>query len=204
MRVLDYADAGGDAKLAINPSGNFLLSVVISVPFGTGCIVILGMSTSTYTLIHVLISLVGIGSGLVVVFGLLSGKRLDRWTALFLVTTVATSVTGFGFPFDHLLPSHKVGIISLIVLAVAILARYVFHLAGAWRWIYVLGAVIALYLNVFVLIVQSFEKVPALKAMAPTQSEPPFLIAQLVVLALFIVLAIFAVKRFRVAPALAV
>jgi hypothetical protein len=166
--------------------------------------VILGMSTSTYTLIHVLISLVAIGSGLVVVFGLLSGKRLDRWTALFLVTTVATSVTGFGFPFDHLLPSHKVGIISLIALAIAIPARYVFHLAGAWRWIYVLGAVIALYLNVFVLIVQLFEKVPALKAMAPTQSEPPFLIAQLVVLALFIALAIFAVKRFRVAPAHAV
>jgi hypothetical protein len=166
--------------------------------------VILGMSTSTYTLVHVLISLVGIGSGLVVVFGLLAGKRLDGWTALFLVTTVATSVTGFGFPFDHLLPSHKVGIISLIVLAVAIPARYAFHLAGAWRWIYVVAAVIALYLNVFVLIVQSFEKVPTLKAMAPTQSEPPFLIAQLVVMALFIVLATFAVKRFRVLPTPAV
>jgi len=166
--------------------------------------VILGMSTSTYTLVHVLISLVGIGSGLVVVFGLLAGKRLEGWTALFLVTTVATSVTGFGFPFDHLLPSHKVGIISLIVLAVAIPARYAFHLAGAWRWIYVVAAVIALYLNVFVLIVQSFEKVPTLKAMAPTQSEPPFLIAQLVVMALFIVLATFAVKRFRVLPTPAV
>lgn len=165
---------------------------------------ILGMSTSTYTLVHVLISLVGIGSGLVVVFGLLAGKRLEGWTALFLVTTVATSVTGFGFPFDHLLPSHKVGIISLIVLAVAIPARYAFHLAGAWRWIYVVAAVIALYLNVFVLIVQSFEKVPTLKAMAPTQSEPPFLIAQLVVMALFIVLATFAVKRFRVLPTPAV
>jgi len=162
------------------------------------------MSTSTYTLVHVLISLVGIGSGLVVVFGLLAGKRLEGWTALFLVTTVATSVTGFGFPFDHLLPSHKVGIISLIVLAVAIPARYAFHLAGAWRWIYVVAAVIALYLNVFVLIVQSFEKVPTLKAMAPTQSEPPFLIAQLVVMALFIVLATFAVKRFRVLPTPAV
>ena len=94
-----------------------------------------------------------------------------------------TSVTGFGFPFDHLLPSHKVAIISLVVLAVAILARYVLHLVGAWRWIYVVGAVMALYLNVFVLIVQLFEKVPALKALAPTQSEPPFLVAQLVVLA---------------------
>jgi hypothetical protein len=133
--------------------------------------------------------------------GLLAGKRLDGWTALFLATTVATSVTGFGFPFDHLLPSHKVGIISLVVLAVAILARYAFHLAGAWRWIYVVGAVIALYLNIFVLIVQLFEKVPALRAMAPTQSEPPFLVAQLVVLALFVVLGIFAARRFHLDPA---
>ncbi len=158
---------------------------------------ILGMTTSTYTLIHVLLSLVGIGSGFVVLFGLLAGRRLNGWTALFLLTTVATSVTGFGFPFDHLLPSHKVGIISLFVLAVAILARYAFHLEGAWRWIYVVSAVIALYLNVFVGIVQSFEKVPALKAMAPTQSEPPFVVTQLVALALFIVLAIFAARRFR-------
>jgi hypothetical protein len=155
------------------------------------------MTTSTYTLIHVLLSLVGIGSGFVVLFGLLAGRRLNGWTALFLLTTVATSVTGFGFPFDHLLPSHKVGIISLFVLAVAILARYAFHLEGAWRWIYVVSAVIALYLNVFVGIVQSFEKVPALKAMAPTQSEPPFVVTQLVALALFIVLAIFAARRFR-------
>lgn len=158
---------------------------------------ILGMTTSTYTLIHVLLSLVGIGSGFVVLFGLLTGRRLNGWTALFLLTTVATSVTGFGFPFDHLLPSHKVGIISLFVLAVAILARYAFHLEGPWRWIYVVSAVIALYLNVFVGIVQSFEKVPALKAMAPTQSEPPFVVTQLVALALFIVLAIFAARRFR-------
>src|SRR2546430_9337386 len=144
---------------------------------------IFGMTTSTFTLVHVVISLVGIASGLVVVFGLLTGKRLDGWTALFLATTVATSVTGFGFPFDHLLPSYKVGIISLVVLTVAILARHAFHLAGAWRWIYVVSAAIALYLNVFVLVVQAFEKVPALKAMAPTQSEPPFLVRQLVVLA---------------------
>jgi|SRR5712692_5805534 len=163
-------------------------------------IMILGMTTATYTLVHVVISLVGIGSGLVVLYGLLTGKRLDRWTAAFLATTVATSVTGFGFPFDHLLPSHKVGIISLVVLAVAILARYALHLAGAWRWIYVVCAAVALYLNVFVLIVQAFEKVPALKALAPTQSEPPFLVTQLVVLALFVVLGIFAVKRFRDQP----
>jgi hypothetical protein len=158
---------------------------------------IFGMSTATFTLVHVLISLVGIGSGLIVLFGLLKAKRLDRWTGLFLVTTVATSVTGFGFPFEQLLPSHKVGIISLVVLAIAILARYAFHLARSWRWIYVVSAMIALYLNVFVAIVQSFRKVPALKEIAPTQSEPPFLVTQVVVLALFIVLVIMAVKRFH-------
>jgi hypothetical protein len=157
---------------------------------------IFGMTTETFTLVHVLISLVGIGSGLIVVFGLVGGKRLDRWTTVFLATTVATSVTGFGFPFEHLLPSHKVGIISLIVLAVTILARYAFHLSGGWRRIYVIGAVIALYLNVFVAVVQAFQKVPALKAMAPTQSEPPFLIAQIAVLLLFVVLAIVSAKRF--------
>lgn len=157
----------------------------------------LGMSLSTFTLIHVVISLVGIASGLVVLYGLLTGKRLDRWTVLFLLTTVLTSVTGFGFPFDHLLPSHKVGIISLVLLALAIVARYALHMAGAWRWIYTVCAVMALYLNIFVLVVQSFEKVPALKTLAPTQSEPPFLVAQLIVLALFIVLGIFAVRKFH-------
>ena len=157
----------------------------------------LGMSLSTFTLVHVLISLVGIASGLVVLYGLLTGKRLDGWTALFLTTTVLTSVTGFGFPFDPLLASHKVGIISLVLLAIAILARYGLHMAGAWRWIYVVTAVMALYLNVFVLVFQGFEKVPALKALAPTQSEPPFLVAQLIVLAIFIVLGIFAVKKFH-------
>jgi hypothetical protein len=160
----------------------------------------LGMSLSTFTLVHVILSLVGICSGIVVVYGLLSGKRLDGWTALFLVSTAATSVTGFGFPFDHLLPSHIVGIISLVALAVAIVARYALHLAGAGRWMYVVGAMLALYLNVFVLIVQSFEKVPALKDLAPTQSEPPFLAAQLVILALFVVLSVFAVKKFRIQP----
>ncbi len=161
---------------------------------------IFGMTTSTYTLIHVLISLLGIGSGLAVMFGLLAGKRLDGWSALFLVSTVATSLTGFGFPFDHLLPSHKVGIISLFVLAIAILARYAFHLAGAWRWIYVVTASIALYLNVFVGVVQSFENLPSLKALAPTQSEPTFVAAQLVVLAIFVLLTVFAVRQFRVEP----
>jgi hypothetical protein len=158
---------------------------------------ILGVSTATYTFLHVLISLVGIGSGLVVMFGFLTAKRLDAWTALFLITTVATSVTGFGFPFVHLLPSHIVGIISLVALAVAISARYSFHLAGAWRRTYVISAAIALYLNVFVLVVQCFEKVPTLNALAPTQKEPPFVIAQLVVMTIFIALTIFAVKKFR-------
>jgi len=161
---------------------------------------ILGMTTSTFTLLHVLLSLVGIGSGLVVVLELLTGKRLDGWTALFLATTVATSVTGFLFPFHQLLPSHKVGILSLVVLAFVILARYALHLAGAWRRIYVIGAVIALYLNVFVGVVQAFLKVPALKALAPTQKEPPFLAAELVVLLVFAGLTAFAVKRFHVQP----
>ena len=157
----------------------------------------LGMSLSTFTTVHVIISLVGIGSGLIVLFGLFSAKRLNGWTALFLLTTVLTSVTGFGFPFTHITPGHKVGVISLVVLAITLLARYSFHMLGKWRWIYVVTAVIALYLNVFVLVVQSFEKVPALRAMAPTQSEPPFLVAQLVVMAIFIVLTIFAVKKFH-------
>jgi hypothetical protein len=161
---------------------------------------ILGMSTATYTILHVLISLVGIGSGLIVMFGFLSGKQLDGLTAVFLVTTALTSLTGFGFPFEHLLPSHKVGIISLVVLAVAIPARYVYHIAGAWRRIYVVAASMALYLNVFVLVVQGFLKVPALKALAPTQSEPPFLIAQLFVLVLFTGLTILSAKRFHVEP----
>jgi hypothetical protein len=153
----------------------------------------------TFTLVHVVLSLVGIGSGLVVVFGLLGSKRLDGWTAVFLASTAATSVTGFGFPFDHFLPSHGVGIVSLVVL-VAIFARYVKHLSGSWRWIYGVGAVVSLYLNVFVGIVQAFRRIPALKALAPTQTEPPFAIAQLVVFALFVVLAIVVGIRFRPQP----
>jgi len=161
---------------------------------------ILGMTISTFTLLHVLISLVGIGSGFIVLYGLLTGKRLDGWTAVFLVTTVLTSLTGFLFPFEHLLPSHVVGVISLVVLAVAILARYVMHLAGVWRGIYVVSAAVALYFNVFVLVVQAFMKVSALKALAPTQKEPPFLVAQLAVMAVFVVLTIFAVKKFHIPP----
>src|SRR5258708_36489554 len=149
------------------------------------------------TLVHVVLSLVGIGSGFVVVFGLIAAKRLDGLTALFFVTTVATSLTGFLFPFHKLLPSHVIGIVSLVVLAIAILARYVRHLTGAWRWIYAVNAVIELYLNVFVLVAQVFQKVPALKAMAPTESEAPFVLAQFVVMVLFVVLGTLAVKRFH-------
>jgi uncharacterized membrane protein SirB2 len=158
---------------------------------------ILGMTTPTFTLVHVLISLAGIGSGLIVLYGLLTGKRLDGWTAIFLSATVLTGVTGFLFPVEHLLPSHVIGIISLVVLAIAMVARYARHLSGAWRGTYVVTAVLALYLNVFVAVVQSFLKLPALHALAPTQKEPPFLIAQLMVMAIFIVLGIFAVKKFR-------
>ncbi len=159
---------------------------------------ILGMTTSTFTLLHVLLSLAGIGTGFVVVYGFLAGKRLAGWTAIFLTTTALTSLTGFLFPVEHLLPSHVVGMISLIVLAVAIVARYALHLAGPWRWIYVVCAVLALYLNSFVAVVQSFLKVPSLKALAPTQKEPPFLVAQLAVMAIFVVLGILAVKKFQV------
>jgi hypothetical protein len=155
---------------------------------------------TTVTLVHVALSLIGIGSGVVVLFGLIAANRRDRWTALFLATTAATSLTGFLFPFDKLLPSHVVGIISLVALAIAILARYVRRLTGAWRWIYAVSAVLGLYLNVFVLIAQAFQKVPALHALAPTQSEAPFAIAQLVVLALFVAIGILAVRRFHAEP----
>jgi len=145
------------------------------------------------------LSLIGIGSGLVVMFGFLGRKERHGWTVLFLATTVATSVTGFGFPFDHLLPSHKVGIVSLVVLALAIMARYVLRLAGPRR-IYVVCSGIALYLNAFVGVVQAFQKVPPLTAMAPHQTEAPFVIAQVVVLALFIGLTVAAARRFRGDP----
>jgi hypothetical protein len=152
---------------------------------------------TAFTLIHVVLSLIGIFSGLVVVGGLVAGKRLDGWTGVFLVTTVATSVTGFGFPFVTFLPSHAVSIVSLIVLPVVIVARYVKHLAGPWRGIYGVGTVLALYLNVFVLLAQLFLRLPALIAAAPTQKEPPFLVTQLIVLALFVWLGRAAVKGFR-------
>jgi hypothetical protein len=150
-----------------------------------------------FTLGHVVISLAGILSGVVVMFGLLAGKRLDGWTAVFLATTVATSVTGFLFPFHHFMPSHAVGLLSLVVLAFAIYARYPRELAGRWRPTYVVCAVVALYLNVFVAIVQAFSKVPVLKNLAPTQSEPPFALTQLAVLVAFVALGIVASIKFR-------
>jgi hypothetical protein len=160
---------------------------------------ILGMTP--FTFFHVVISLVGIASGLIVLLhGLLASRRLPGWTAIFLITTVATSVTGFFFPFVRFMPSHGVGIVSLLILAITIPALYKFRLAGAWRWIYVVGAVLALYLNVFVLVVQLFQKVPALKAIAPTQADPPFAIAQGLVLLVFIVLGVRAVRRYRIEP----
>jgi hypothetical protein len=155
------------------------------------------LGISIFTWVHILLSLIGIFSGFIVAFGLLSANPLDGWTAVFLVTTVLTSVTGFFFRVHHFLPSHGVGTISLIVLAIAIYARYAHRLAGAWRRTYVITAMIALYLNFFVLIVQLFLKVPALKALAPTQSEPPFKIAQLCALVLFALLTILSAIRFR-------
>lgn len=154
-------------------------------------------SLEIFTLLHVAISLAGIVSGFVVLVGMLGSGSVGSWPAIFLATTVATSVTGFGFPFDHLLPSHIVGILSLIVLAVALLALYGRHLAGPWRAIYVVSSLTALYFNVFVLVVQLFRRVPALQAAAPTQSEPPFAAAQLVVLVLFVAVIALAVIRFR-------
>jgi hypothetical protein len=161
---------------------------------------VLGLSLSTFTLLHVIISLAGIGSGFIVLFGLLNGKRLDGWTAVFLTTTVLTSLTGFLFPFEGLKPSYIVGAISLLVLAIAIFARYGRQMAGSWRWIYIVTAAIALYLNCFVAVVQSFLKIPALHAMAPNGNEPPFLVAQCIVLAIFVWLTWLAAKRFHIEP----
>jgi hypothetical protein len=151
----------------------------------------------TYTILHVIISLVAIVAGLVVLFGLLNSQRMEGWTALFLITTILTSVTGFLFPFSKFLPSHAVGAISLVALAIACYGLYVKRLSGAWRWIYVVTAIAAVWFNVFVLIVQAFQKVSVLQPLAPTQSEPPFQITQVVVLAAFVILGWLAVRRFR-------
>ena len=163
---------------------------------------VLGMSLATFTLLHVVVSLIGIVAGLVAMVGLLKSKPMPGWTGLFLLTTILTSVTGFFFPVEKLLPSHVIGIISLVLLAIACLALYGQKLAGPWRWIYVLTAMISLYLNVFVLVIQSFLKVPPLHALAPSvpPSEPPFAIVQGIVLVFFIVVIVAAVKKFRPLP----
>ena len=158
---------------------------------------IAGLSIENFTILHTAISLIGIVSGLIVLAGMLRARRLPGWTALFLVTTILTSVTGFMFPINGLTPAIVVGLISIVILAIALMALYVKQLGGAWRWIYVMTALTALYFNVFVLIVQSFQKVPRLQVLAPTQSEPPFLIAQGVTLVAFLILGTMAARKFR-------
>ena len=158
---------------------------------------ILGMSIATFTLVHTVLSLVGIVAGLVTAGAIATGTRLDRWGGVFLITTVLTSVTGFGFPFDKLLPSHIVGIVSLVVLLAVIVADYVKHLAGTWRTIYAVGVVLATYLNTFVLVAQLFKRIPVLYLLAPTQSEPPFALTQGLVVLLFVWLGVGAVRGAR-------
>lgn len=150
---------------------------------------------------HVVISLIGIAAGFVVIAGMLSGKKLPGWTAWFLSFTVLTSATGFALPATEIKPAHVLGFLSVGVLGAAIFAYYSKRLAGGWRAGYVISALLAQYLNVFVLVVQSFQKISALKALAPNQNEPPFLVAQLALLGLFVVLGIFALRKFR--PAIA-
>ena len=163
---------------------------------------ILGMSLSAFTTLHVVISLIAIASGLIVMFGLLGSSRMPGLTAIFLLFTILTSATGFLFPFEKLLPSHMVGILSLVLLAIACLALYVMKLSGAWRWIYVLTALASLYFNVFVLVIQSFLKVPALTALAPGNppSGPVFAVVQGIVLVFFVVMIIGAMRRYRPVP----
>jgi hypothetical protein len=156
------------------------------------------MILKIYTAFHVVISLVGILAGFVVMAGMIASNPLDGWTTIFLVTTVATSVTGFFFPAKHLTPAHVVGVISLVILALAVYARYPAQLAGSWRWIYVATAVGAQYFNVFVLVVQMFQKIPSLKLLAPTQKERPFQLAQAAVLVVFVAWGILAGLRFHV------
>jgi hypothetical protein len=163
---------------------------------------ILGMSTATFVLVHVVISLIAIVAGVVVMFGMLGSKRQPGLTAIFLLLTILTSATGFLIPplvSDKLLPSHVIGGLSLALLAIACIALYVMRLAGAWRWIYVLTALLALYFNVFVLAIQSFLKIPALTALAPGNppSGPVFAVVQGIVLVLFVVMIIGAWRRFR-------
>ena len=162
---------------------------------------ILGMSIQLFTLLHVVISLIGIGTGLIAVSGLIGARLLSRWTVVFLVTTILTSITGFMFPFNGVTPGIVLGILSMFVLVLAVLALYGRKLEGAWRGTYVISACLALYFNVFVLFAQLFAKVPALKAIAPTQASPAFGATQLAVLAAFTILTIRSFKGFRVAAA---
>ena len=166
---------------------------------------ILGMSLAAFTKLHVIISLIAIVSGIVVMFRLLGSRWTPGWTALFLFTTILTSATGFLFPFTELLPSHVIAIVSLVLLAIACVALYGMKLAGAWRWIYVVTAMVSLYLNIFVLIIQGFLEVPALHALAPSvpPAGPPFAVAQGVALLFFVLVIIGAVRRFRPPPTLA-
>jgi hypothetical protein len=162
-------------------------------------IMVLGLGLSTFTLLHVFISLIGIASGFLVMTGLLGSNRMGGMTALFLTTTILTSATGFLFPFTELLPSHVIGIVSLVLLAIAVFALYGRRLSGIWRGVYVVTAMLSLYLNVFVLVIQSFLKVPALHALAPSvpPAEPPFLVVQGLVLLFFIIVIVGAARRFH-------
>jgi hypothetical protein len=160
----------------------------------------MGLDPIVLTPAHVAISLAAIAAGFVVLFGLVTARRLPGWTAFFLGTTVATSVSGFFLPSERLLPSHVVGIVSLLIFPATLYARYGHRLAGRWRSAYVVTALLLLYLNVFVLVAQAFQKIPGLKALAPTPSEPPFALAQGAVLAFFVAATVVAVRRFRPDP----
>ena len=160
---------------------------------------VLGMSLATFTMVHVVISLIAIVAGLIAMFGMLGSKPQAGLTAIFLLFTILTSATGFLFPFTELLPSHMIGILSLLLLAIACIALYVMKLSGSWRWIYLLTALLSLYFNVFVLVIQSFLKVPALTVLAPGNppSGPVFAVAQGLVLVFFVVMIIGVWRRFR-------
>ena len=163
---------------------------------------ILGISLSTFTTVHVIISLIAIVAGIIVMFGMLGSNRMPGLTAIFLLFTILTSATGFLIPplvTEKLLPSHIIGVLSLVLLAIACIALYGMKLSGAWRWIYALTALISLYLNVFVLVIQSFLKIPALAAVAPGNppSGPVFAVLQGVVLVFFVLMIIGAWRRFR-------
>jgi hypothetical protein len=183
-----------------------LPSVVVAFAVSKGeRVMILGMSLATFTTVHVIISLIAIVAGIIVMFGLLGSNKMPGLTAIFLLFTILTSATGFLFPFEKLLPSHMIGILSLVLLAIACIALYGMKLSGAWRWIYVVTALLSLYFNVFVLVIQSFLKIPALTAVAPGNppSGPVFAVVQGVVLVFFVLVIIGAWRRFRPTPTFA-